>query len=67
MIPVIGTQKLGIAGKKMRKFPRVRHGEGACCYNRRNSDPGAVSGISKWEIPDYTEGSREDFSVFSSE
>ena len=26
---------------------------GACGYNRRHSEPGAVPGVSKWEIPDY--------------
>ena len=42
----------GDAGKvEWEKFRYARHRGGACGYNRRYSEPGAVSGTSKWEIP----------------
>ena len=42
----------GAAGKKNEKTSdALDTGGGACGYNRRHSETGAVSGTSKWEIP----------------
>ena len=42
----------GAAGKKHgENSDALDTGRGACGYNRRHSEPGAVSGTSKWEIP----------------
>ena len=44
--------EIGAAGKRNEKnSDALDTGGGAFGYNRRHSDPGAVSGTSKWEIP----------------
>ena len=46
------NSETGAAGKKHKKnSDALDTGGGACGYNRRGSEPGAVSGTSKWEIP----------------
>jgi hypothetical protein len=43
--------EIGAADKKRRKnLHALDTGEGACCYNRQHSEPGAVPGNFKWEI-----------------
>ena len=45
----------GAAGKKNEKTSdALDTGGGACGYNRRHSEPGAVPGRSIWEIPAFT-------------
>jgi hypothetical protein len=42
---------LGPEVKNGKQFRRARRGGGACCYNRQQSEPGAVPDNPKWEIP----------------